>query len=167
MRMPLHLEHRCSEFRLFCIFYLWQVWSVLPYLFFLITLVWKSIYSILEWLFQLVSWEHLLGKLFSTLLLWGSACLCHWHGFLVCSKTLSPLLYIQSMSFIGKLSPLILRDIREKWLLLPVISVVRDVIVFMLLSSFWFVKRRFYSCLFWDVVSLLVLEFSIYYPLKG
>jgi hypothetical protein len=34
-------------------------------------------------------------------------------------------------------------------------------------SYFLFIKRRLFSCYFWVVVSLLVLEFSIYYPLKG
>ena len=46
--------------------------------------------SILEKLLQLVSWDHLLGKLFSNLLLWGSVCLCHWGVFPVCSKMFGP-----------------------------------------------------------------------------
>jgi hypothetical protein len=62
---------------------------------------------------------------------------------------------------------LILRDIKEKRLLLPIIFVVRGVILFMGASSFWFVKRRLLSCFFQGPVSLLVLEFSSYSPLKG
>ena len=43
--------------------------------------------------------------------------------------------------FIGESSPLILRDIKEKPLLFPVISVVRVGILFMWLPSFRFVER--------------------------
>ena len=66
---------------------------------------------------------------------------------------------------LGELSPLILRDIKEKSLLLPVIFVVRVGILFLWLSSFMFVERLL-SCFFKGVVSLLVLEFSLYYPFK-
>jgi hypothetical protein len=52
------------------------------------------------------------------------------------------------MSFIGEFCPLIVRDIKEKRLLLPVISVARDGIMILWLSSSWFVKRRLFSCLF-------------------
>jgi hypothetical protein len=45
--------------------------------------------------------------------------------------------------FIEELSPLILRDIKVKLLLLPVIFVVRVEILFLLLSSFRFVERLF------------------------
>ena len=48
------------------------------------------------------------------------------------------------MSFWGELSPLILRDIKEKSLLLPVIFVVRVVILFLQLSSFRFVEGLLY-----------------------
>jgi hypothetical protein len=60
-------------------------------------------------------------------------------GFFLCIESVSLCL------FIGELSPLILRDIKEKRLLLPVIFVVRGGImgVFLWLSSFWFVKRLF------------------------
>ena len=44
------------------------------------------------------------------------------------------------MSFLGELSPLMLRDIKEM-LLLPVIFVVRGGIMFVWLSSFGFVER--------------------------
>jgi hypothetical protein len=53
-------------------------------------------YSILEWILQFVSWSHLLGKLFSNLLLWGSVCIFHWSWFPVCSKMLHPL-YVTSL----------------------------------------------------------------------
>jgi hypothetical protein len=49
--------------------------------------------------------------------------------------------------FIGELSPLVLRDIKEKSLLLPVIFVVRVGILFMWLASFRFVERSL-SCFF-------------------
>ena len=53
-------------------------------------------YSILEWLLKLVSWDYLLEKLFSSPLLWGSVCLCHWGVFPVCSKMLGPV-YVSSL----------------------------------------------------------------------
>ena len=59
-------------------------------------------------------------------------------------------LCIQSVSLwlcIGELSPLILRDIKEKSLLLPVIFVVRVRILFLQLSSFGFVEGLL-SCFF-------------------
>ena len=55
-------------------------------------------------------------------------------------------LHIQSISlylFIGELSPLILRDIKEKSLLLPVIFVVRVGILFMWLSTLGLLKGYF------------------------
>jgi hypothetical protein len=45
--------------------------------------------------------------------------------------------------FIGELSPLILRDIKEKLLLLPVIFVVRGGILSMWLSSLGLLKEYF------------------------
>ena len=48
---------------------------------------------------------------------------------------------------LGELSPLMLRDIKEKLLLLPVIFVVRGRIIFVWLSSFGFVERLL-SCFF-------------------
>jgi hypothetical protein len=69
------------------------------------------------WLLQLVSWDNLLRKLFSSLLLWSSVYLCHWGVFPVCSKMLGPV-YITSLLvyvfFIGELVPLMLRDIKKK-----------------------------------------------------
>jgi hypothetical protein len=58
-------------------------------------------------------------------------------GFCLCIQSVS--LYL----FIEKLTPLILRDIKEKRLLPPVIFVVRGGIMGILvwLTSFWFVKR--------------------------
>ena len=67
--------------------------------------------------------------------------------------------------FIGELSPLILRNNKEKSLF-PVIFVVRVGILFMWLSYFRFVERLL-SCFFNSIVSLLLLEVSLYYPLKG
>ena len=62
-----------------------------------------------------------------------------------CIQQNAGLVYVTSLFiyvyFIGELSPLILRDIMEKKLLLPVIFVVRVGILFMRLSSFRFVER--------------------------
>ena len=62
-------------------------------------------------------------------------------GSCLCSQSVSLCL------FIGELSQFILRDIKEKSLLLPVIFVVRIGILFMWLSSFRFVERLL-SCFF-------------------
>jgi hypothetical protein len=73
---------------------------------------------------------------------------------------------IQSVSlclFIGELSPLMLRDVKEKSLLLLVIFVKRWNYI-CVLSSLGFVERLL-SCFFWSIASLLVLVFSIYYSL--
>jgi hypothetical protein len=49
----------------------WKILTLMgmkcPPLSFLRTLVWKLIYSIIQWLLLLVSSDHLLGKLFSSL----------------------------------------------------------------------------------------------------
>ena len=65
-----------------------------------------------------------------------------------------------------ELIPLLLRDIKEKKLLLPVISVVRVGILFLWLFSFRFVEGLL-SCFFCGIISLLGFEFSLYFPLKG
>ena len=78
-------------------------------------------------------------------------------------------LHIKSFSlclFIVDLSPLILRDIKKQSLLGPVIFVFRDGILFMWPSSFRFAARLL-SCFFQNVISLLVLVFSLHYTLKG
>jgi hypothetical protein len=56
---------------------------------------------------------------------------------LLCSQ------YFNLYLFIGELSPLILRDIKKKLLLLPVIFVVRVGILFMWLSSLGLLKDYF------------------------
>ena len=118
MWVSLHLGHRYSEFRLSLgRFFLWWIWSVLPHL------VWKLLveslfYQILEWQLQFVSWDHLLGKLFSSLFGWGSVCLCHWDMFLYAAKWW--ILYVSLCLSIKKWSLLMLRDIKDRWLLLPV-----------------------------------------------
>ena len=81
-------------------------------------------------------------------------------GSCLCSKSVSLCV------FIGVLSTLILRDIKEMKLLLPVNFVVRDGILLLWLSSFRFVEGLL-SCFFQSVVSVLVLVFFHYYPLKG
>ena len=68
----LALEHRCSElrFHLGRFFSLWPLRSVLPYL--LGQLLFESLfYPLYKWLLYLLSWNHLLGKFFSNLWLWG------------------------------------------------------------------------------------------------
>jgi hypothetical protein len=67
--------------------------------------------------------------------------------------------------FTGELSPLILRDTKEKFLLLPVIFVIRVGILFMYLSSFRF-PSSLISCFFSSVISLFILKLSFYYRLK-
>jgi hypothetical protein len=51
--------------------------------------------------------------------------------------------YVSVCLFIGELSPLMLRDIKEKLLLLPVIFVVRGVILLVWLSSLGLLKDYF------------------------
>jgi hypothetical protein len=79
---------------------------------------------------------------FFSLSFWGSVYLFPWDGFPVSSK-IGSCLCSQSVSlylFIGELIPLILRDIKEKQLLLPIIFVVKVGILFLWLSSFRFVE---------------------------
>ena len=68
--------------------------------------------------------------------------------------------------FIGVLTTLILRDIKEISFFLTVIFVVRVEILFMWLSSFRSIEILL-CCFFSSLVSLLVLKFSLNYPLKG
>jgi hypothetical protein len=67
--------------------------------------------------------------------------------------------------FIGKLSPLMLRDIKDQFLLPPVIIVVKGGIMFVGFSSLEFLMRRSNCYLFLGLVFLLILEFSFYYAL--
>ena len=145
MWLPVYLEHRYSKSKVSLgKFYLWWVWSAPHCLFFFLWLwVGSRFYSILEWLLQLVSSDHLLGKLFFSLSLWGSclsfslswvSCKQQNVGSCLCSQ------YVSLCLFIVELSPLILRDIKEKLLLLPIIFVVNVGILFLWLSSFWFVE---------------------------
>ena len=72
------------------------LWVQESYLFVWVNFVSIWFYLILEWLLQLVSWNHFLGKLFSSFLLWGFVCVWHWGVFPVCSKMLGPF-YISSL----------------------------------------------------------------------
>jgi len=133
-------------------------------------------YWILEWLLQLVSSDHLFGKLFCSLLLWRSVSLSLWDVFLICSKMLGPLYIPYLLLYIfllGELNSLLLRNIKEIdyfscfylfCFVFVLLAVVRGEIIFVCLSCFGIVTRRLLSCFFKGVVSLLVLEFSIYYP---
>lgn len=55
---------------------------------FLITFCWKSILLASRMATPACFLDHLLGKLFSSRLHWGSICPCYWNVFLVCHKTL-------------------------------------------------------------------------------
>jgi len=148
-------------------FFLWWIWSVLPHLF-LCLLVENRFYSILEWLLQLASSDHSLGKLFSSLLLWGSYCLFLWRVFPVGSKMLGPhwiSRLLICVFLLGELSPLMLRDIKEQWLLLPVLFLFGCEIMFVCLSSLFFSFAKWLVSFFKGVACLLVLGFNIYYPL--
>jgi hypothetical protein len=50
--------------------------------------------------------------------------------------------------FIEELNPLMLRDIKDYWLLFPAIFVVKGGIMFVWLSSFELIERRVLSCFF-------------------
>ena len=95
MWLSFHLEHRYSKLRVPLEDFTFDEYGVPP-LSFLITCVWSWFYLILEWLLQLLSWDCLLGKLFSRLLLWDSVCLCPWGGFPVCIKKKNPA-YVASL----------------------------------------------------------------------
>jgi len=143
MWVPLHLEHRYSELRVHLSrFFLWWVWSILPYLS-LITLAWKSILFNIR--MATPAWDHLLGKLFSSLLLWGSVCLSHCDTFPICINVLGPVYETSQLIHvfcIGELSWLVLRDIKETWLSLYAIFVVGGGIMFVWLYPLGFVARR-------------------------
>ena len=81
-------------------------------------------------------------------------------GMLGLAYTSSLLVYF---FLIGEQNMVILRDTKTKSLFLPVIFVGT---LFMQLSSFRFTSRLI-SCFCQHVISLLILEFSLYYPLKG
>jgi hypothetical protein len=58
-----------------------------------------------------------------------------------------------------------LRFIKEQLLLLPVIYVVRGGIMFVWLSSFWFVERRLVSSfVFWGFLFVCLFVFSCSFP---
>jgi hypothetical protein len=80
-------------------------------------------------------------------------------GSYLCSQSVSLCLFIE------ELSPLILRDIKEKSLLLPVIFVVRDGSVHV--AIFFKFVERLLSCFFLSLVSLFLLQLFLYYSLKG
>ena len=99
----------------------WMIWPLMcmkwPSVSFLITLGWKSILLDIRMTTPACFFSPFAYKLFSSLSFWGSVYLFPWDGFPVSSKMLgsvcvaSLLVYV---FFIGELSPLILRDIKEK-----------------------------------------------------
>jgi hypothetical protein len=109
---------------------------------FLMTLGWKSIlfnirmatpaYFFRPFAWKIVFQPFILRYWLSFSLRWVS-CKQENVGSCLCSQSVSLCL------FIGELSPLILRDIKEKSLLLPIIFVVKVGILFLWLSSFRFV----------------------------
>jgi len=62
-----------------------------PSLFFWMTFSWKSILFNIKMCTPACFLDYLLGKLFSSFILWNSGYLCHWGVFSVCSKILVPL----------------------------------------------------------------------------
>ena len=73
-------------------------------------------------------------------------------------------LHIESVSlclFIGELSPLMLRDIRDQGWLLSVTFVGRGEIIPVCFSSFGFVVKKLIFCFFMGIVSFLVLDFPV------
>ena len=70
---------------------------------------------------------------------------------------------IQSVSlclFIGELGTLILRDIKDRRLLVPEMFVFVGVLMCLWFSPFGFIMRCVLSCFFFGVGTFLVLEFS-------
>jgi hypothetical protein len=93
--------------------------------------------------------------------------LCCWGVFLLCNRIIAPIhsfIHFVSPFLLIELNQLILRDISAQWFLVPVILML-VVLVHMCFSSFGFAVRIIISCVFLDVVTLPVLEFSSYYPL--
>ena len=156
--MPLDLEHRCSELRvLLGRFYLWCVCHILPYPFWL--------HLVENWFYLILACflGHLLVKCFPIFHFEVVSVFVTEVCFLYAAKCWVLFTYPVSLClFIGVLSPLILRDIKEKWLLLPAIFVVRSGVMFVWLSSFGFLEKLL-SCFFLGCS----LVFSIYYPLNG
>jgi hypothetical protein len=117
---------------------------------FLITLGWKSILfdirmatpagSFGSFAWKIVFQPYTLRSCLSLSLRWVS-CMQQNVGSCICSQSVSPYL------FIGELSPLILRDTKEKEMFLRVIFVVRVGILFLQISSFRFVEGLL-SCFF-------------------
>ena len=72
--------------------------------------------------------------------------------------------------FIGELSSLMLRDINNQWLLVPVILLLEVIVCVCACAracviDSLFVVRWLLSYVLLDVIALLVLEFFFYYPL--
>ena len=162
MWVPLHLEHRCSELRVHLSrFSLWPIWSVLPYLF-LITLVESWFLFDISVFLGTICLENCFPTFYSEVV----SVFVTEVGLLYAAKCWVLFMYVSLLVYVfwGELSPLMLRDIKEKWLSPPVILLLEmEVCLCGYLSSFGFVERL----LFQGVVSLLVLVFSIYYPLQG
>jgi hypothetical protein len=133
---------------------------------------------ILELLLQLVSSDHLLEKLFSRLHSEVVSLSLRWVpykdqnvGSCLCSLSVSLCL------FIGELSPLILRDIKEKSLLLPIIFVVRVGILFFWFFFFFLLgllkdyfisfSKTWFPSLYCFLFFFVVVVVFCYYPLKG
>ena len=147
-------------------FFLW--WIEVFLLIFLDNFGWKSIYWLLEWQCQLASWDHLLGRTFSSLFVWGSDCICYL--FLECKEMLD-LVLISSLlalcSFIDEFSSLILKNIKDRWLVVPVMfgfcswHYVHEVL------SFWLFKKMiiilFFSlwCMYPPCAGIFLLESSV------
>jgi hypothetical protein len=89
-------------------------------------LVESLFYWILGWQLRLVSWDLLLGRPLSIFLFRDIIYLCYWGVFLVCSKMLDLVCVSSLLAYaflIGQLYPLLLRDIKDRLLLVPAMFV--------------------------------------------
>ena len=159
MWLPLNLRHRYSVLRVHLGGY---------FLSWVCSFGWKSILLDNRMATPICFLGPFAWEIFSSLLLQIVSVFVADVYFPVCSKMLEATCIYSLLAivfFIGELNQMILRDLRDQWLLLPVIFIVRGGIMFVCFSSFGFVVRRLISWFSLVVVFILVLEFSSYYPL--
>ena len=166
MWVPLCLGHRCSELRDHLDRYFSsEEYEGFPY-FFLLTLVESLFYYILEWLLQLVSWFHLLGNLFF-FFFWALysevMCLSLLLECVSCMQQMVVTVFVHCASlclFIGELSPLMLRDINDQWLLFTILLMLVVFVCGHVCASLAFAcKELLITYIFLDVLILFGLKF--------
>lgn len=94
--------------------------------FFFFNFCWKSILLVIRLAISACSSGLLPGKCFPSPLLWRNVYLWYWGVFPECSRMMD-LVFIQSVSLcllIGELSPLMLGDTNDQWLVIPGILMV-------------------------------------------